>query len=198
MVASPGYDAAMTFRYKVWPWCYLSLMPSVLQKNYTLNRTDSLNGAYERFENTYLQMPLTVSLMFGRHLRWWLDPGVFLGYWTAGRRKGAVPDILSATSSVSASGQSIESYRLTNFNTVYEFLASRDNRWEFGWTLGIQAQYPVKNSFGITAATRFYQALTDQEKASVSTTPAYNRTWSISLGMSWTPSTQKPVLLHEK
>lgn len=198
LAAAPGYVVATTVRYKVWSWCYLTVMPSVLQKNYTLNRTDSLTGAYERFNNTYLQMPLTVGLTFGRHIRWWLDPGLYLGYWTAGRRKGAVPDILSATTSVPATGAPVESFSLAPFNTAYEFVASRDNRWEFGWTFGIQALYPVKNGFGITAATRFYQALTALEKASASPTPAYNRTWSISLGMSWAPSTQKRVPPHEK
>ena len=63
-----GFNAALPLRYALTPWLYIKVAPMLLKKDYSLDRTDSLYGAYERFNNTYIQLPVGISLAYGKKL----------------------------------------------------------------------------------------------------------------------------------
>ena len=176
-----GFSIALPFRYRVCSWLYAIAVPGLVQKGYSMNRTDSLSGEYDRHTNTYLQLPTGVSLThdWGR-LRVGLDLGLYAGYWLYGRVKGSTADIFGSTG---ASGS--EQFQLTGYDESYSFNAQRDNRWELGWWTGLALQYRLADSWWLTAGARYYQSLTSQEKATGSPIPAYNQTWIFSIGSAW-------------
>jgi hypothetical protein len=181
-----GFNIGLPFRYKVYPWLYITTAPGVVQKGYSMDRSDSLYGEYDRHINTYLQLPVGVSLTYDVwRLRGTLDPGVYAGYWLSGRVKGAVADVFGVSETTNTAGQTSEQFRLSPYDESYSFLSQRDNRWEFGWVLGLGLQYHLTGRYWLTTSGRYYQSLTSQEKAAVSPIPAYNRTWTFSIGGLW-------------
>jgi len=181
-----GFNADLPFRYKIYSWLYVTTAPGVVQKGYSMNRTDSLYGEYDRHINTFLQLPAGVSLVYDwRRLRGTLDPGLYAGYWLAGRVKGAVADVFGVTDNTNSAGQTTERFQLSSYDESYSFLSQRDKRWEFGWHLGLGLQYHLAGRYWITAAGKYYQSLTSQEKDAASLIPAYNRTWTFSIGGLW-------------
>jgi hypothetical protein len=185
MAGGTGYQLDIPIRYAIRPWLYAETAPGILRKDHALNRTDSLVGAFERFDNSYLQLPIGVSLVYGRRLRLSLDPGVYLGYWLSGRQKGSVADIFGVTDSSNALGQVTERFPLAPFNDKVHFLSQRDNRWEFGWVAGLGAQYRLGGNYWLTAAAKYCQALTSQEKTGSGQAPGYNQSWIFSVGGSY-------------
>ena len=181
-----GFNIDLPFRYKINSWLYVATAPGIVQKGYSMNRTDSLYGEYDRHINTYLQLPVGVSLVYnwGR-LRGTLDPGLYAGYWLAGRVRGAVADIFGVTDNTNTAGQTTERFQLSSYDESYTFLSQRDNRWELGWNLGLGLQYHLAGRYWLTAAGKYFQSLTSQEQTAVSLIPAYNRTWTFSMGGSW-------------
>jgi opacity protein-like surface antigen len=181
-----GVSVNLSFRYKVKSWLYITTAPGVVQKGYSMNRTDSLFGEYDRHNNTYLQLPVGISLTYDwRRFRATLDPGIYGGYWLAGRVKGTIANVFSVADNTNSSGQTTEQFQLSNYDERYSFLSRRDQRWEFGWVVGAGLQYHLSGKYWLTAAAKYYQSLTSQEKAAVSIIPAYNRTWTFSIGGLW-------------
>jgi outer membrane protein with beta-barrel domain len=193
LAGATGFNLAFTFRYRISPWLYAAAAPGLVQKGYSMNRTDSLAGEYERYMNTYWQLPIGISLAHDWHrLRGTLDPGLYAGYWLYGRVKGSMADIFSATSNNGAAGQTSEQFQLSSYNKPYSFLSQRDNRWEEGWYLGLGLQFHMSGSgpCWLTASGKYNQSLTTQEKAPDNPIPAYNRTLTFSIGVIW--SLDKP------
>jgi len=178
-----GFNIDIPLRYRAYPWLYITTAPGIAQKGYSMDRTDSLYGEYDRHINTYLHLPIGVSLVYEwRRLRGTLDPGVYAGYWLSGRVKGAVANIFGVSETTSSTDQTTQQFRLSPYDEPYTFLSQRDNRWELGWVLGLGLQYHLTGRYWLTATSRYYQSLTSQEKAAVSPIPAYNRTWTFSIG----------------
>ena len=178
-----GFNLDLPFRYKVYPWLYITTAPGIVQKGYSMDRTDSLYGEYDRHINTFLQLPVGVSLQYEwRRLRGTLDPGFYAGYWLSGRVKGAIADIFGVSENTNSAGQTTQQFRLRPYDDPYSFLSQRDNRWQFGWVPGLGLQYHLTGRYWLTASSRYHQSITSQEKASVSPIPAYNHTWTFSIG----------------
>jgi hypothetical protein len=64
-----GYNLSLSLRYKILPWLYAIAAPGLVQKGYSMNRTDSLSGEYDEHINTYLQLPVGVGAVYERQ-RW--------------------------------------------------------------------------------------------------------------------------------
>ena len=176
-----GFSIALPFRYRVYPWLSIIAAPGLVQKSYSMNRTDSLSGEYDEHINTYFQLPIGVSLTHDwRRFRIALDLGGYAGYWLYGRQKGRTADIFGNSGSNSS-----EQFTLSSYDQPYSFNTRRDNRWEAGWWLGPTLQYRLTDAWWLTAGTHYYQSLSSQEKASVSPIPAYNRTWIFCMGGAW-------------
>jgi Outer membrane protein beta-barrel domain len=187
LASKVGYSIAIPLRYRVCSWLYAIAAPGLVQKGYSMNRTDSLSGEYDQHSNLYLQLPIGVGLVheWGR-LRVGLELGVYAGYWLSGRVKGNTAEIFG-----SAGANNSEQFQLTAYNASYSFDAQRDKRWEEGWWVGPAFQYRLTKAWALTAGARYYGALTSQEKAPISPIPAFNRTWIFSAGAAW--SLPKPI-----
>jgi hypothetical protein len=190
LTAGLGFTIGAPFRYKVRSWLYLTAIPGLVQKGYSINRTDSLTGEYEHHTNTYIQLPFGISLVCGsQRLQLGLGAGPYAGYWLSGRIKGRTADIFSANNN---NGQTSDVFQLSSYDQQYSFLSQRDNRWEAGWWLGPEMQYRLTGAFRLTADARYYQSLTSQEKAQSNPISAYNQTWTFSIGGLWSPGKPKP------
>jgi hypothetical protein len=192
LVSDWGFNLSLPLRYALTPWLYIKAAPTLLKKDYSLDRTDSLYGAYQRFNNTYFQLPIGISLAYGKKLLLLADPGIYMGYWTGGRTKGKTPDIFNIRDTTDALGQNLQSFQLSSYNNRYQFSSQRDNRWEWGWTLGLEAQYPLHYSWRLTASADYFQSLSSQQKPATNPIPAYNQTWTFSLGLTWMHPPKKP------
>ena len=181
LASKAGSNVAVPLRYRVCSWLYAIATPGLVQKGYSMNRTDSLSGEYDQHANLYLQLPIGIGLVhrWGR-LRVGLELGVYAGYWLSGRVKGNTAEVFG-----NAGANNSEQFRLTAYNASYSFNAQRDKRWEEGWWVGPALQYRLNETWGLTAGARYYGALTSQNKAPVNSIPAYNRTWIFSLGAAW-------------
>lgn len=188
LVAKTGIAFSVPFRYKVCSWLYVVAAPGVVEKGYSMNRTDSLNGIYDQHNNVYVQLPIGIGVVkdFGR-VRVELDGGVYGGYWLYGRVKGATADIFG-----SAGSNNSQQYTLSSYSESYSFDPRRDNRWQIGWWLGAEVSCRLVDAWRLLAGARYYQQLTRQEKAAVSPIPAYNRTWIFSIGGAWSLPQSKP------
>jgi hypothetical protein len=177
-----GFGIASPIRYRIWSWLYGMATPCLIQKGYSFVRTDSLSGIYDQHTNLYLQLPVGIGLAheWGR-LSAGLDLGAYAGYWLYGRVKGATADIFGTTGTAGS-----EQFKLIGYNQSYSFNTQRDNRWEEGWWTGLDIRYRLTENFWLTAGLTYYEALSSQEKASINSTPAYNQTWLLSIGGSWT------------
>lgn len=179
-----GFLAGFAYYFKIKKRLVGEVGTNIIQKNYSLNRTDSLTGIYESFENTYLQSPLMMRGIYGNRLKVFADIGLYGAYWFAGKVKGTIPDIFSSNSNSNINGQSRESFQLSSYNEKYKFDRKRDNRWEFGWIVGAGIQHPLNKKFSFFVKGACYQSLTDQQKRHiVNQIPKYNRTFTFSLGM---------------
>src|ERR1700733_12351267 len=83
-----GFSLDLPFEYEIRPWLYAMTAPGILRKDHAMDRTDSLYGSFEQFDNTYIQLPIGISLVYGTRLKFFFDPGIYLGYWISGRLKG--------------------------------------------------------------------------------------------------------------
>ncbi len=181
LVNKAGIGVVVSLRYRVCGWLYVIAAPGLVQKGYSMNRTDSLSGEYDQHTNLYVQLPIGVGLLreWGR----WqvgLELGVYAGYWLSGRVKGNTAEVFG-----NAGANNSEQFQLTGYNASYSFNAQRDKRWEEGWWTGLAPQYRLTGAWRLTAGVRYYGALTSQDKPPLSPIPAYNRTWIFSVGACW-------------
>lgn len=189
----PGFALGVLFRYYIYPGLFITAIPGVLQKGYSMQRTDSLSGEYDQHTNTYLQAPIGIGWSHEwKRMRLELSGGPFVGYWLYGHIKGSTADVFSGVTGNGAAGQGSEQFQLRSYSGSYSFLSQRDNRWEAGWWLGPGMQYRLTSSCRLTAGAKYYQSLTSQGKSPVSPIPAYNRTWTFTIGCLWWPGKSKP------
>jgi len=181
LAGEAGFSVAAAVRYKLCSRVYVVARPCVIQKGFSLSRTDSLSGEYDQHNNTYLQLPIGVSLSHDwRRLRIGLDVGLFAGYWLYGRVKGSTADVFG-----NAGSNNSQQFMLTPYDAAYSFDSRRDNRWEEGWWFGPALQYRFRGSWWLTAGATYSYALSSQVKAPMSSIPAYNRTGAFSVGAAW-------------
>jgi hypothetical protein len=191
LAGEAGGSVAVPIRYRVRSWLYVVAAPGLVQKGYSMNRTDSLNGVYDQHNNTYVQLPIGVSLVhsWGR-MRVGLEAGGFVGYWLFGHVKGNTADIFGSTGN-----NNVQQFTLTAYDAAYSFDSRRDRRLEAGWWLGPEALYRLTDTWSLTAAAHYYGALTSAVKTPESPIPAYNRTWIFSIGGAWSlpqPKSRRP------
>lgn len=182
-----GYAIGIPVCYRVNDWFSVLADPNVMKKNYKVVRTDFFQGVYETHNNTYLQLPLMANFAFGPgRLKGFLNLGGYVGYWAAGKVSGSEPNILNPvddaffTSNPSSVFGENQSY---SFSEKYSFDATRDNRFEAGWVLGIGVRYLVAARYNLFIEGREIQSLTDQQKNyMINQIPRYNRTFGLMVG----------------
>jgi hypothetical protein len=172
---SIGYTVNIPLQYKVKQWLYIEAIPGITQKNYSIDRTDSFAGIYEKFTNSYLQIPLAVKLVYGKRLQAIGDLGIYGGYWLSSRVSGRIPNVFGEDSS--------GNLQEDNYNEKYQFDSQKDNRFEFGWVAGIGVQYHINQKYMLIGSCRYYQSLTDHQKTyMINQVPGYNQAFTFVLG----------------
>lgn len=176
-----GYSINLPLHYQVVKWLTIETGPNFIQKNYTLARTDSLLGAYTRFKNTYIQLPLLMHVVYGNRLKIFIKAGGYIAYWISGHLKGETPNIFSVIST--GYGSQVETFALSTFTEKYIFNSQRDNRIELGWIIGAGLQYKLTNKYSLFTEWSFNQSLTDQQKQYMyNQMPQYNQTSNFLIG----------------
>jgi hypothetical protein len=174
-----GYSVDVPLQFKLKNWLYLQTIPNITQKNYFLDRTDSLAGAYAGFINTYVQLPVELKAVYGKRLQFFGDAGFYAAYWVSAKQKGVVPNIFGVEPP-NSNGYAIIQY--VGYDEKYSFNSKKDNRLELGWVAGAGAQYHLNNKYMLIASARFYQSLSDQQKKYINEIPKYNQTFTFTAG----------------
>ena len=177
---SYGYSIGLPVRYQFasLPWFGgIQAIPSLVQKNYRMQRTGYYSEMYQQNDNNYLELPLMAQFRFGGHfgkqqsLYGMLNLGGFGGYWLNGHVSGTT-----------LSPMDLENYQ--SFDESYTFNTTKDNRFEWGGLAGVGLQYMPNKKYMVSLEARYQPAFSDQQKAySENQTPRYNDTYSILLGV---------------
>ena len=179
IVSNTGYSFDMLFQHYINKWLYTEVAPNITQKNYSILRTGQFLGAYTQYNNTYLQLPVTIGAVYGNRFQIFADAGAYSGYWCAGRTKGKVPDIFSAT----ATGGTRQTFDLSSFNEKYHFDPAVDMRTEYGWVGGVGLRYKASTVCSLLINCSYYKALTSQQKKpEPDIIPQHNQTLLLSVG----------------
>lgn len=174
-----GYTLAIPMAYSLRSWVSLYSNFNLTQKNYQYTRTGSYSGPYEQYRNAYLQLPLAGRFSWGGKLKAFLDVGVYGGYWLTGRVRGAELNVLD----FSLTSSNVYATNVYNFNEKYQFSSTRDNRFEFGWLVGLGAAYEFRPGVQGFVEGRNTQALSDQQKDYMThQVPRYNQTYTVTAG----------------
>ncbi|MDB5089455.1 MAG: hypothetical protein JWR09_3449 [Mucilaginibacter sp.] len=173
-----GYLVELLYEHRMSRLFYIKISPNIIQKNYTIKRTDSLSGVFTQYNNTYLQLPFKLGVNYGQQLQIFSEFGCYLGYWLSGNVNGDVPDIFSVTNN-----NNQQTFSLSSFNQGYSFNIIRDNRFEFGWVANAGLKYKVSTRYTIFINGCYYQSLSDQQKKyMINQVPQYNQTFTFSSG----------------
>lgn len=183
-----GYSFGLQIKHEVKAKFYLQTGLYLLQKNYSFNRTGDYIGIYEKFTNSYFQVPINIQFeMFKiKRITLLINTGVYGAYWIYSKISGNVPNIFSNTETIGNDGQIIQNVTLTNFVEKYQLNNEIDNRFEYGFNTGLELSYKVNNNHSLFGDFNFYQSLTDQQKKyMINPISKRNQTLCISIGYSY-------------
>ncbi|MCL2329409.1 MAG: PorT family protein [Bacteroidetes bacterium] len=161
-----GFTVGVPVVYQFAGWVGLQTEPSVIRKSYRWTRTEfyALDPIlpYQETKNTYLQLPLMARFSFGgENLRGFCTPGAFAGYW-AGSRINGVTD---------------NEEQLYEYDEPFEFDTRRDNRFEYGLSMGLGLEYNCNNVCTFALEGRYLYSLSDLQKDYMKQQiPRYNNT----------------------
>jgi hypothetical protein len=184
-----GYLVGLRVEYNLNKWLSICSNPNWSQKNYEIERTDFFAGVYEKFTNSYIQLPVFGHFSFGEsRVKGFLNMGGYAAYWKSAWVKGSEGNILNPVDTVYFNSNPktfFEENKPYNYNQQYEFNSTRDNRFELGWLLGIGVSYDAKK-FKLFIEGRLTQSMSDQQKKyMINQVPRYNQTYSLSMGWVW-------------
>ena len=175
---SIGYTTNFQYEFRVNSKIGIKSGISLIQKNYTITRTDSFSAIFEKHINTYLQVPILLSFspVSRKKISFSIQAGIYLGYWGWGKITGKIPNIFSATATTNPLGNTTETFHLSSYIEKYPFDNQRDNRFELGLECGAEIAYNIKKSNSFFWAYNFFESLTDQQKLyMINQVPKYNR-----------------------
>jgi len=145
-----GAGASMIAQYRFSNWLAVESGVQYMMKNYKLERTDFFQGIYQHSSNGYIQVPLKADFMFGgKRLIGFLNLGVYGAYWAYGHVKGSMPNILNPIDSLATTGNFYNVTKPFNYDEAYSFDKKRDNRFEFGWVIGLGISYRLFSRWNI-------------------------------------------------
>lgn len=180
-----GFSIGIPVSYAVNNWFAIQADPSFIKKNYKSERSDFFEGVYQINTNTYLQLPVMAHFTFGgEYLKGFLNLGMYGGYWTFGKVKGVLPNMLNVVDSVGNTNTVYDYEKPYSYNEKYLFDSRKDNRLDLGWLAGAGISYDVNDIYQVFGEGRYYQSLTDQQKKyMINQVPRYNQTYSVTLGV---------------
>jgi len=187
--AKNGYYFASRIQFRLGHIIAIETMPGLIEKNYSVSRTDSLAGIYTDHSNKYLQIPLTLHAVIGKRLKFFLDAGIFGGYWVNSKINGTVPDIFSVNSDKNQHGQE---FNLVPYSQNYSFDKQKDQRFDFGYIGGLGLQFNFFQQLDGFIAGRYFYAISNRQKNNPAyDMGSYNQTTTVSLGITYNLAKRK-------
>jgi hypothetical protein len=180
-----GYLAGLKLNYSFNERLNFILSPMTISKNYFIERTGRYAGLFQKKTNQYIQLPAYCQFNFKSpsKINFFLNSGLYIGFWATGKIEGATANILNIIDSILTDDQVIESFKVEEYTEKYLFNKKRDNRIECGLLFGGGVSYKTTNKFSFYSELKVYQSLSDQQKKSMANqTSKYNQTYSLSLG----------------
>ena len=180
-----SFSVGIPIQYKLADWFAIAVDPSFVQKNYLQERSAYFAGVYQNNYNSYIQLPLMGHFMFGgKRLKGFLNAGIYGGYWTTGKVKGVMPNILDNVDNVTSTSSVYNYNNPYSYDEKYRFDSRKDNRFEMGWVAGLGISYEVTKKIGVFAESRLLYGFTDQQKNyEINQVPRYNTTYGINAGV---------------
>ena len=179
---SNGFSVGVPIRYafpKLSWFGGIQAVPSLVQKNYRIQRTGYYEPMYQQTTNTYLELPVMAQFRFGGHINktqslyGMLNLGGYGGYWIMGDVEGRA---LSPMDPVN----------YQSYDEKYAFSTEKDRRFELGGLAGIGIQYMPNKKYVFSVEGRYTPSFTDQQKAySENQVPRYNDTYSLMVGVQY-------------
>lgn len=169
-----GATAAIFTQYNFLNWVALRAELEMVQKNHLFYRTFPYEGTRYATNNTYLQLPVMTQFSFGgQKVRGFANVGVYAGYWLDSHLKGTMTDPMNTDS-------------VYPVDEKQDFLAARDQRWDFGLAGGIGIEYRFLEHWALHAEGRcYYSFITTSHQSSVIADNRYNTTFAIQLGCAY-------------
>lgn len=174
-VSRSGYYVGVPVRYCFSRGFAVQSGLEMIQKNYGIRREGNRYGRfYSDITNTYLQLPVTASVSFGKkRLRVFLNGGVYMGAWLSSRIKGIFPLEFAID----------EKKDIHAFNEKVPFDRRRDNRFEAGLLAGTGLKWALNDWIDLSVEAKFLYGLTDLQRQYMrGLMPRYNTTWTFGLG----------------
>ncbi|MCU7547894.1 PorT family protein [Chitinophagaceae bacterium LB-8] len=177
-----GYSAGVSVRYafpsRSW-FGGIQAVPTYIQKNFKMQRTDYYSPMYQQSTNTFLELPVMAQFRFGgkftkhQSLYGILNLGGYAEYWMSGHVKGRAMS-------------SMDPNNYLPYDEAYTFSEVRDRRFQLGGLAGVGLQYMPNKKYTFSIEGRYTPALTDLQKAySENQTPKYNDNYSILVGVQY-------------
>jgi hypothetical protein len=170
-----GYVVGVPVNYSVFDYLAVQTDPSVIMKSYSLVRTGIYGENYQTWNNTYLQLPVSVQFSFGgEKLRGFVNLGGYFGGWLNSYTYGRTEE---STSSINGG------HYYYDFKENVKFNSKRDNRFDGGLFAGLGLKYDF-GALGIFAEARYYYSLSDMQKNyMLEQIPRYNDTYVFTFGI---------------
>ena len=148
-----GVNFGVPILYKVNDWFAIKTTPSIIEKNYSMQRTGYYTGIYRDTKNTYFQLPIMSEFSFGEQkMKGFLDLGAYAAYWSSSQIKGAMPNILNQpqygtfiNNTNTYSSTIFQDYNAYNYDEKYQFNPIVDNRIELGLIIGGGIRYQLND-----------------------------------------------------
>ncbi|MFI3259671.1 MAG: porin family protein [Rikenellaceae bacterium] len=154
-ISEGGFAVAVPIQYSFNDWFSIGTEVGYTSKNYSWERIVTYfsndDKEYERYKNGYLQIPITAKFSFGgERVRGFLNVGGYLGAWLNSSVTGFLVDPSSHT--------------FVSTQQSYDFLAERDNRFDYGALAGVGIEYRATPQISLTIEGRLLYGLSDTQK----------------------------------
>ncbi len=153
-----GYNLGVVLRMPLKRNFSLELIPALIQKNYRVGRSDSLNGIYVTHTITYCQLPILLHYTFSFYKHLFAQMGPSIEYEVRSYESGLVPDIFSVTKSGNANSNT---YTLVYYRQCHLLNNHDDNRLDFSWTEGIGLQYRMLRRYLLSTTFKYLYSFTN-------------------------------------
>ncbi len=138
-----GWSASVFGQYDFFDWIGLRAELEATERNYRFRRTGIYSCTNYVTHNTYVQLPVMTQFSFGgRHVRGFLNAGVYAGYWAAGQYKGTLNDLIVGD--------------ITQVDEPYIFQKKKDQRADFGLAGGLGIEYRFLKHWAVHIEGRCY------------------------------------------
>lgn len=157
----------------------------LIQKNYSLKRTEKYTGIYDKYKNTFLQFPLDLKyqIIKFRKLKTMFVTGCFISYWITSELSGFVPNVFNTTNTIKDNGEITQNFLIEHYSEKYHFNRKKDNRFEFGLNFGVSIGYDLNEKCMLLLDCYYFYSLTDlQKKYMINQVPKSNRTVLFGVG----------------